>query len=242
MNDRDVEKIYTATKMNSLGKNFRAMKEARVKQARDQEIFALDKQQKQLEIEKMQNDPTIDPGYRSIVQKKIKLGQKEADLAIKKQEKALEYATYDTQQQMQVIGQKAKMLNQMTLENPEMFGDMMIVPDLETGQVTLKERKSNNDNIKTSDIVKSLNSYKNAKGWGSQSEDPNGKNYVPKDPTEVQLETLLAARLAKAQSANPNLGSADGVPDWVPKGKEEHYKNAKKYDYSDDELKQYYGK
>lgn len=198
MRQEDAEKFRTAQRMNNLGSNFRAMREARVKQARDQEIFALDKQQKMLQIEKMQNDETLDPGYRSIVQKKIKLQQKEQDLALKKQEKALEYATYDTQRQMQVIGEKARALNQMTLENPEMFGEFMIVPDLETGTVTLKERKETG--IKTQDLVKSLNAYRESRSYGT----------TEKDPTEVQLEALLATRLAKAQGANPNLGNAGG--------------------------------
>ncbi len=135
-----VAKYYATQKANSLTSTFSALRESRVKQERESELFDLRKKQGELKLKAMELDPAIDPGLVAIKKRSLKLGLEQEKNKLDIAQKQLDYQLADTATQMGAIGEKVKHINRMSQENPEMYGDMMIIPNFETGQVELQPR------------------------------------------------------------------------------------------------------
>jgi len=138
----DLKKATLAQSFNQAGDKFRALRDARLEQSRRSEEYNFEKQDRQLKLEEARQDARLHPATVELAQKKLKLGNQRAELELKKQESALRYQEYDANQKAEHLAKQIQLVNDITARgnNPEMFGDLMIVPDLETGQVTLKSR------------------------------------------------------------------------------------------------------
>jgi len=126
--------------LNQERDRFRALRQARVKQARDEEIFNLEKKQAELKLKQMEMDPNYDPGVVALNKKKLKFQSQSQINQFKKQERQQQFAEYGFNDKLRLLSQKAESLNQMTDQYPELFGDLMIVPNMETGVIELKPK------------------------------------------------------------------------------------------------------
>lgn len=186
-------KAETAQAINGSIANFRAMRQARVDRERDSELFALNKKQKELELKKMENDPMMDPGIVSMQRKNLKLGLQAEENKMKIQGKMLDYQMADTGKQMQMLREKANHINKMSEQYPEMFGDLQIIPNMETGQVELKPRKTNSD-MTVPQITKALSELRSGKSI-------KDSRAGVKSEEETLLENLLKKKLAAKGSS-----------------------------------------
>ena len=211
-------------------KNFFTMKQVRMQQEQDREMFDLNKKTATLKLKAMEADPSVQPGAVALARKSLKLGIQTADAQFKKQAKLLDREEWSNQQKVQHLGQQAEMYNQLQEQNPELFGDMQIVPDLETGNVTLKARSASESKVQ-SDIER------------NQSTIQKNRVATARDMAKDEFGSVDEAKFQQyLKDMGSTLGSAGAtsVPAWVPKGKEDQYSQAKQH-YSDDEIKQYFG-
>lgn len=193
------QKAETAQAINGSIANFKAMKQARVDRERDSEMFSLKKKQAELELKKMENDPMMDPSVVSMQRKNLKLTLQAEENKLKIAGKTLDYQMADTSKQIQILREKANKINKMSEDYPEMFGDLQIIPNMETGQVELKPRKTTGE-MTIPQITKSLSELRGSK---SIKDSRSGI----KTEEEVHLENLLKKKLAAKGSSQ--VSSAD---------------------------------
>lgn len=114
---------------------FRNIREARLEQQRKEDLYDLQLRKAKLHIDILENDPRKDPAFVELQRKKLTLGQKKADLEMEETQKMIDYASADIDKQNKMLASKARRYNDLADEYPDMFGDLRILPDLETGTI-----------------------------------------------------------------------------------------------------------
>lgn len=139
-----LRKAVVAKAFSNASDKFKSLREARVKNEREAMKFDLDMRAKKAELAALENDPMADPALVSMQKRNLKLGFDAQKAQLERMGGYTDEAYRQTAGQMQQLGQVAAKMNQATMQAPEVFGDMMIEPDLKTGRVTLKPMKGAN--------------------------------------------------------------------------------------------------
>jgi hypothetical protein len=240
----DSKKADLANSINQGITTIRAMREARLQHDRDLEMFELNKQAVKNKIAMDELDPNMDP---ALVQQKKKLSLaamkvQESDLALKSG--MLAYQQKPFEQKLAIMQPKmlqmAQVLNEETIKNPTLFGNLLIDVNMEEGTVGLKSRTA--DAAKTQmEMQKTAATIEKEQSIAQRYKIESARKLAANDAGVVDEEKFqtylkqLGVNLGSAQ------GSGTGTPAWVPQGKENQYSQAKSAGYSDDEIKQYLG-
>lgn len=202
-NRYDVEKVRAASALNAMGEKFRAMRDARIKMEQDNELFALTKKQKMLELKTMEMNPAIDPGLVAMKKRNLKLRLQSEENRLKINQKTLDYQLSDTAKQMQTVGEKIGHINRLTEQYGNILGDTMTVLNLQTGQVELKQKDYSDKRVESEILKNESYAQKNyVDAARAMATDADGQ--IDQEKFEKYLESLSSS-IGSASSGDYSL-------------------------------------